>query len=874
MKQSPPFSKKELLEDFWGCVSKRMSVHGNNEFLITKYGSLTFKQVDGDSNIICQQIKNTTYITKVGIGIYLKEPRQAVKCMLAVMKSNNYFVILDVTYPELTINSMIEDANIQIILTETQYIDQVRSITGDRVLLLDLEKVDFSIAPPEINVTYSPDDIVQIMFTSGSTGKPKGAIEDYRYLIRSVYLKERFNEYKPTDRMLQLATYSYSGPHTGVFSALIVGFAICFHYVKDEGFNTLPDWIRKTKITAYQSTVTTFRSFVSVLKHDDQFPTVENFHISGEKRLSNDILLIKRHFPNVTRLRLSYSGTEMQTVSSSIVPIDLVLRNEILPSGKPHEDIKVFIWDEYGKPVPEGKEGEMVVYGDALARGYINNPELTRVKFISDAQNPIFQFFRTGDLGRIQKDGQLVHLGRIDNMVKIKGVRVELDSIDNFLSTYPGIIHVTSKAIDDENGIKRLATYFTVEEGIQVPISALRKHLAEIMPVQQIPSYFICLDSMPLTSSGKIALDQLPFPKMVRPDLDHARVSASTPTEDTLTAIWEEHIGVSGIGVIDDFFEVGGDSLIGVVIFVAIEEELGKSLPVSTLLTAPTIRKLGKIIDGELENNQGVDIIAVNSNGEKPPLFFIPGKGGFPIRIRHLVKHLNSDIPVYAFQNIIRERTEVSSDQIKQIASNFIKSILKVHPRGPFFLVGESMGGKLAYEVAQQIARSGAKPPLVFLLDTFHQESTVPKVYRNKGAWSYYRTIIKKHASIWFQSNLQGRKEYLRFYRETFLEKSTRILKQRIKKRAKGSEAPSLGEQAWSERENCEASKAYEVKPYSGKVVFIMAQRGTAANSNITHGWDKVGIKDLVVEKLDCYHGSMLFEPAVSELADIINKHI
>jgi thioesterase domain-containing protein len=121
---------------------------------------------------------------------------------------------------------------------------------------------------------------------------------------------------------------------------------------------------------------------------------------------------------------------------------------------------------------------------------------------------------------------------------------------------------------------------------------------------------------------------------------------------------------------------------------------------------------------------------------------------------------------------------------------------------------------------------------------------------------------------------LQGRKEYLRFYRETFLEKSTRILKQRIKKRAKGSEAPSLGEQAWSERENCEASKAYEVKPYSGKVVFIMAQRGTAANSNITHGWDKVGIKDLVVEKLDCYHGSMLFEPAVSELADIINKHI
>ena len=471
MKQSKPFSKKELLDDFWGCVAKRMRVHGNSEFLVTKLGTLTFNQVDDASNIICQQIKNTSSITKVGIGIYLKEPRQIVKSMLAVMKSTNYFVILDTSYPDVTIKSMIEDANIQIILTETQYIEQIQSITGERMHLLDLEKIDFSVDSPEIKVNYAPDDIVQIMFTSGSTGKPKGAIEDYRYLVRSVYLKERFNEYKPTDKMLQLATYSYSGPHTGVFSALIVGYSICFHYVKEEGFNTLPDWIRKTNITAYQSTVTTFRSFVSVLKPGDQFPSVVNFHISGEKRLTNDISLIKKHFPNVKWLRLSYSGTEMQTVSSSIVPLDQVLINEALPSGKPHEDIKIFIWDEQGKPLPEGKEGEIVVYGDALARGYINNAELTRIKFIPDKKNPGFQFVRTGDLGRIQKDGQLVHLGRIDNMVKIKGVRVELDSIDNLLSTFPGIVHVTSKAFDDDHGIKRLATYFTVEEGIQVPVS-------------------------------------------------------------------------------------------------------------------------------------------------------------------------------------------------------------------------------------------------------------------------------------------------------------------------------------------------------------------------------------------------------------------
>ena len=233
----------------------------------------------------------------------------------------------------------------------------------------------------------------------------------------------------------------------------------------------------------------------------------------------------------------------------------------------------------------------------------------------------------------------------------------------------------------------------------------------------------------------------------------------------------------------DDFFEVGGDSLIGVVIFVAIEEELGKSLPVSTLLKAPTIRELAKIIDGETENDPKAEIITVNANGNEPPLFFIPGKGGYPIRIRHLAKHIDTNIPVYAFQNVIREHSEVSSDQVELIARSYTKTIREINPKGPFFLVGESMGGKLAYEVAQQFVSSGDKPPFVFLLDTFHQESSLPEVYRNKGTWTYYRTLINKHASIWFKSNWQGKKEYLDFYRETLVEKSSKIIRHRVKSR-------------------------------------------------------------------------------------------
>jgi thioesterase domain-containing protein len=291
------------------------------------------------------------------------------------------------------------------------------------------------------------------------------------------------------------------------------------------------------------------------------------------------------------------------------------------------------------------------------------------------------------------------------------------------------------------------------------------------------------------------------------------------------------------------------------------------------LLTAATIRQLANIIEAKNEIRPDLPLIPIKTSGDKSPLFFIPGKGGYPTRIRHLARKFTSDIPVYAFQNTLSEQTRSLPYTLEYVAEQYLNEIKKVHPQGTFTLVGESMGGIICYELAQQSIRFGYPPPLLVLLDTYIDKKSVPDQYRAHQRWQFYKMLIKKHTSIWFSSNWQGKKEYLEFYKETFFEKTKRFLARRVEKRL--AKIPQIFPEKYKriEQNNWRAGNAYVPKPYPAQVILVTASRGPESNY-FAHGWDKVGIKELVIQNLDCYHGSILFEPAVSELAKIIQSHI
>jgi thioesterase domain-containing protein len=417
-----------------------------------------------------------------------------------------------------------------------------------------------------------------------------------------------------------------------------------------------------------------------------------------------------------------------------------------------------------------------------------------------------------------------------------------------------------------------LASYFAAEKGVQVPISDLRKHLAERLPLNQLPHYLIALDEFPLTVSGKVAINQLPPPKMVRPSLSNDYVPPTDELEKRLVIIWEAQIGISGIGVTDDFFEVGGDSLIGALIFAVIEESLGKNLPVSTLLTAATIRKQADLI----RHNKGQNfspIIPINPKGDHAPLFFIPGKGGYPTRIRHLAKKINPQTPVYALQDLIVGQAGQAYPTIETIASFYLDEIKKLYPHGPYVLVGESLGGKVAYEMAQQLLKTGEKASALVMLDTYNMEESMSKGHLERKDVPYYAMLIRKHLNILLKSDRQGKMDYLRFYQEIGRQKVERFLRRYRGKSKKATPIALPVNILQLEKANRQAIRKYRVLPYPGRVILFKAMRGPASK-NPTNGWNRVSLGELVIHSLDCYHGSILFEPAVSRVAEVLQSYI
>ena len=460
-------------------------------------------------------------------------------------------------------------------------------------------------------------------------------------------------------------------------------------------------------------------------------------------------------------------------------------------------------------------------------------------------------------------------------MVKIKGVRIELSSIENHMLSYPGIIQVATKAFEDGSGNGRLAAYFVTEKGIKVPSSDIRKHLAEHLPRHLLPHYLILLDEIPLTQNGKVAGTKLPLPQMVRPELPNPFTTPESDLEKKLVEIWEEQIGVEGIGVTDDFFDLGGDSLIGVMVFARIEEVLDRKLPVSILLTASTIRKQVDLIQNQQDVHSFDPVIPINVKGNYPPLYFIPGKAGYPTRIRHLANKIDSRTPVYALQNLSRGRDSLGFRSIESMAAFYLAAIKKNHPHGPYHLIGESMGGKIAFEMARQLEKQGEKVPVLALLDTYNSTESIPRVYIEKETkiLPYYWMLMRKHIFILQHSDWQGRLDYLKFYRKTG-GPMVQDLIHNPEKRKKINMTSALPENIQQmEMANKLANNKYKAKPYPGRVILFKALRN--ANLNVlSNGWSEVELGELMIHNLDCYHGSILFDPAVSQLAGILQNYI
>jgi thioesterase domain-containing protein/acyl carrier protein len=426
--------------------------------------------------------------------------------------------------------------------------------------------------------------------------------------------------------------------------------------------------------------------------------------LGGEPVVKRDVERYQKHFsPNCLFANLS-GQSESSLNLVYFLNQGAALTGNAIPMGYPVEDTEVLLLDAQGHTTE--LYGEIGIRSGHVALGYWNRPELTAAAFVADPDGGCKRLYRTGDMGRIMADGSISFVGRKDGQVKIRGLRIELGEIEAVLEGHPNVKEV-AVICDEGSAEKGLAAYW-VASGEPIPSSAdLRSFLKEKLPAYMIPSSFMHLDALPLTPSGKLNRRALPAIEQGKDRASRELVPARNNVELQLTEMWEQVIGVKPIGIRDDFFDLGGHSLMGVRLFALMEKAFGQRIPLSTLLQAPTIEQLATVLREEKGLTQSSSLVPIQPRGSLRPLFCVHGHFGEVLFYRPLSQCLGPDQPFFALQ--AQGQNGSSHHNIEAMAADYLTEIRKVQPEGPYFLGGFCFGALVAFEMAHQLRARNEK---------------------------------------------------------------------------------------------------------------------------------------------------------------------
>ena len=399
------------------------------------------------------------------------------------------------------------------------------------------------------------------------------------------------------DRVTAFSTPAMSQGLQPVLMTLLNGATSCPFDIRHEGLSRLTAWMDDRGVSVWYSSVTLLRTLARSVIPARQFPGLRIVRIGGERVLPTDIAAARHLFP-AAAIFIAYATTETGSVCLRRVAPDETFPDGVVPLGGAVDGVTMRILDEQGVDVPAGIEGEIAVQSRDISTGYWRSPGLTADRFIAVPGRDDERLYRTGDLGRWRANGQFEHLGRKDLRVKIRGFRVEIEEIETILAQQTDIVRAAVAARPGADGDARLIAYIQRVPESEMTVESLRVELGRRLADYMIPSTFVFVDEIPLGDSGKIARQRLPEPPPERPVLSASYVSPRSPREATIAAVWCEVLGLTVVGVHDEFFSVGGDSLKATLIASRLNSRLGLSVPLSTVFESSTIAELSAAIDG------------------------------------------------------------------------------------------------------------------------------------------------------------------------------------------------------------------------------------------------------------------------------------
>ncbi len=693
--------------------------------------SLSYRELQRRSNQLAHQLRAYGIGPDQLVAICTDRSPDMVVGLLGILKSGAAYVPLDPYYPAERLAFMLEDAKVSAIVTQQQWMARLPRL-GAPIVRFDADREQLLAQSVETPATQAGgENLAYVIYTSGSTGAPKGVAVRRCALVNLLHAMRRNLQFGPSDTLLAITTISFDIAGLEMYLPMLSGGRIVLATRADTvEAARLARLLESESVTFLQGTPATWR----MLLESSWAGKRDLCMLCGGEAMTRD--LANKLLARGDRLWNLYGPTETTIWSTMcrVLPGD-----EPISIGRPIDNTQIHILDAELRPVPVGSVGELYIGGVGLARGYLHRPELTAEKFIAspfaaagrestnhaDAGSPTTEsdtlIYRTGDLARYLPDGRIECLGRVDHQVKIRGFRIELPEIEARLGAHPQVSQAAVVALDSGQDDKYLAGYWTADlhaPGPPPTHESLRRFLAETLPEHMVPSVWTRLDAMPLTPNGKIDRRALPAPDRKARVPDAGYVAPRTDIERELVEIWQDLLEVRPIGVQDDFFAIGGHSLAAARLVARIDAIMGHAIPLATLLSAPTVESLARVLAGETQARSGV-LVRFSETGNQTPLFLVAGVGGHVLIFRELADLLSEDRPVYALQGIGLDGREEPLVRVEAIADRYIQELIAVRPRGPWIVAGWSMGGVIAYEMACQMRERGISADRLVIIDAY-----------------------------------------------------------------------------------------------------------------------------------------------------------
>ncbi|WP_103543533.1 hybrid non-ribosomal peptide synthetase/type I polyketide synthase [Streptomyces sp. SM1] len=845
--------------------TERAAAHPERTAVIAADRTLTYGDLDAHTDRLGNWLRGQGAGPGSFVGIVMEKGWEQVAATIGVLKSGAAYVPIDAAVPPERLRLLLEKAGIALVLTQSRVAERLEwpdgtvrlSVDGPEAKALDARRCEPS--------TTRPDDLAYVIFTSGSTGTPKGVMIEHTGALNTVLdINERFG-ITEEDRVLALSALNFDLSVYDVFGVLAAGGAIVLP--EPEAHREPARWAQLVS----DHGVTLWNSVPSLMEMFTEYALGEGYGGTLALRtvmMSGDWIPVT--LPDRIRALVpdaavwSLGGATEASIWSILHPIGEVDPSwASIPYGTPMRSQQFHVFNDAMQPCPVWVPGHLHVGGVGLARGYLGDEAKTRAAFLRHPSTGE-QLYRTGDLGRYLPDGTIEFLGREDFQVKVQGYRIELGEIEAALLQCPGVRAAVVSAVGERQGAKQLVAYAVLDEG-RDPLDApgrLREALGKTLPVYMVPQHILVLDGLPLTANGKVDRTALPVPG-AHVDDDNAAVTPRDDVESELAVIWSEFFPDAPIGVHADFFALGGNSLLAVRLMARIHTRLGCSIPLSTLFGRPTIALLAEAVRDAGAGLRRTALVAIRTEGSRPPLFFVHPVGGDVLCYAELAALLGEEQPFYALQ--VPDGPELST--VAELGAHYAEAITAVAPIGPYRLGGWSMGGVVALEIAQQLAQAGKTVEHLAVIDLMEPPGPTDDDHVDDAvllSW-FARDLGGLNDTPWEPgANLfRGAGGYRQALGALHAEA------RRLSVLSADIDVETLGAIFERFARNFRALLRYQPETYDGPVRFFRARDG--ATEAVVAAWQELFPDDSHIVDLPGDHYTVMQQPQLRRLADELN---